>query len=57
MCNKISIPSFHGSPFKRFLDEFDEFELLGKGAHGQVYKARQKLVNQYYAVKIVRHKP
>ncbi|XP_067381581.1 interferon-induced, double-stranded RNA-activated protein kinase isoform X1 [Channa argus] len=40
----------------RFTSEFDCIERLGKGAFGRVFKARQKLLDKYYAVKIVRCK-
>ncbi|KAJ4949495.1 hypothetical protein JOQ06_021010, partial [Pogonophryne albipinna] len=35
-------------------DDFDPIEYLGSGAYGWVYKARRKLEEKYYAVKIVR---
>lgn len=37
----------------RFLLEFDKIECLGKGAFGRVFKARRKLLQKFYAVKIV----
>ncbi|XP_078129314.1 interferon-induced, double-stranded RNA-activated protein kinase-like [Sander vitreus] len=37
----------------RFTSEFDSIESLGSGAFGRVYKARDKLLKKYYAVKIV----
>uniref|UniRef100_A0A3P8R104 non-specific serine/threonine protein kinase n=1 Tax=Astatotilapia calliptera TaxID=8154 RepID=A0A3P8R104_ASTCA len=40
----------------RFTLEFDSIERLGKGAFGRVYKAKHKLLNKYYAIKIVRCK-
>ncbi|XP_028983466.1 interferon-induced, double-stranded RNA-activated protein kinase-like [Betta splendens] len=40
----------------RFLLEFDNIECLGKGAFGRVFRARQKLLDRFYAVKIVRCK-
>lgn len=40
----------------RFTLDFDCIECLAKGAYGHVFKARDKLVKKYYAVKIVRHK-
>ncbi|KAK5853778.1 hypothetical protein PBY51_014905 [Eleginops maclovinus] len=38
----------------RFTSDFDPIEYLGRGAFGAVYKARRKLEEKYYAVKIVR---
>uniref|UniRef100_A0A4W6CDP4 non-specific serine/threonine protein kinase n=1 Tax=Lates calcarifer TaxID=8187 RepID=A0A4W6CDP4_LATCA len=40
----------------RFTSEFDSIERLGKGAFGRVFKAKQKLLDKYYAIKIVRCK-
>uniref|UniRef100_A0A671VIY4 non-specific serine/threonine protein kinase n=1 Tax=Sparus aurata TaxID=8175 RepID=A0A671VIY4_SPAAU len=40
----------------RFRSEFDSIMCLGKGAFGHVYKAKQKLLHKYFAVKIVRCK-
>lgn len=40
----------------RFTLDFDCIECLAKGGYGHVFKARDKLVKKYYAVKIVRHK-
>uniref|UniRef100_A0A7N6AYF6 non-specific serine/threonine protein kinase n=1 Tax=Anabas testudineus TaxID=64144 RepID=A0A7N6AYF6_ANATE len=40
----------------RFTSEFDNIKCLGKGAFGHVFKARQKLLDKHYAVKIVRCK-
>ncbi|XP_070772108.1 interferon-induced, double-stranded RNA-activated protein kinase-like [Enoplosus armatus] len=38
----------------RFTSDFDPMECLGSGAFGFVYKARNKVLDKYYAVKIVR---
>uniref|UniRef100_A0A3P8R011 Protein kinase domain-containing protein n=1 Tax=Astatotilapia calliptera TaxID=8154 RepID=A0A3P8R011_ASTCA len=38
------------------VQDFDCIECLAKGGYGHVFKARDKLVKKYYAVKIVRHK-
>ncbi|XP_044070939.1 interferon-induced, double-stranded RNA-activated protein kinase-like [Siniperca chuatsi] len=37
----------------RFTSDFDPLECLGSGAFGCVYKARHKLLEKYFAVKIV----
>ncbi|XP_049927781.1 interferon-induced, double-stranded RNA-activated protein kinase-like [Epinephelus moara] len=37
----------------RFTSDFDPMECLGRGAFGRVYKARHKLLDKFYAVKIV----
>ncbi|XP_051815651.1 interferon-induced, double-stranded RNA-activated protein kinase-like isoform X2 [Acanthochromis polyacanthus] len=44
------------SALSRFSSDFDSMECLAKGGFGHVYKAREKLVDKYYAVKIVRYK-
>lgn len=38
-----------------FLEDFDLIEKVGKGGYGRVHKARRKLENKYFAVKIVRY--
>ena len=40
----------------RFLKDYDLIERIGDGGFGQVYKARSKLLEKYFAVKIVTHK-
>uniref|UniRef100_A0A3P8U8E3 non-specific serine/threonine protein kinase n=1 Tax=Amphiprion percula TaxID=161767 RepID=A0A3P8U8E3_AMPPE len=40
----------------RFSSDFDSIECLAKGGFGHVFAAREKLVDKYYAVKIVRYK-
>ncbi|XP_037363001.1 eukaryotic translation initiation factor 2-alpha kinase 1 isoform X4 [Talpa occidentalis] len=35
----------------RYLSEFEELAILGKGGYGRVYKVRNKLDGQYYAIK------
>lgn len=39
----------------RYASDFEEIALLGKGAYGQVVKARNVLDSRYYAIKKVRH--
>uniref|UniRef100_A0A667ZM67 non-specific serine/threonine protein kinase n=1 Tax=Myripristis murdjan TaxID=586833 RepID=A0A667ZM67_9TELE len=39
-----------------FTSEFDSIERLGRGGFGRVYKARRKLEERFFAVKIVRFK-
>ncbi|XP_055083324.1 interferon-induced, double-stranded RNA-activated protein kinase-like isoform X3 [Periophthalmus magnuspinnatus] len=40
----------------RFVSDYDSIEALGKGAFGTVFKARQKLLEKYFAIKIIRCK-
>lgn len=40
----------------RFMSDYDSIESLGKGGFGSVYKARRKLLQKDFAVKIVRCK-
>ncbi|KAA0718404.1 Interferon-induced, double-stranded RNA-activated protein kinase [Triplophysa tibetana] len=40
----------------RFLEDFDSISRIGKGSFGRVFKARRKLEDQYFAVKIVKNK-
>ncbi|KAM3863022.1 interferon-induced, double-stranded RNA-activated protein kinase [Diretmus argenteus] len=47
---------FSTPPSIRFTSDYDSIEHLGKGGFGRVYKARQKLVDTHFAVKIVRCK-
>ncbi|KAM4591926.1 uncharacterized protein PAE49_019620 [Odontesthes bonariensis] len=39
-----------------YKSEFDDLDYLGKGAYGRVFKARHKLLDMYYAIKIVPYK-
>ncbi|XP_064376320.1 eukaryotic translation initiation factor 2-alpha kinase 1 isoform X2 [Dromaius novaehollandiae] len=39
------------SQASRYLNEFDEIARLGKGGYGKVYKVRNKLDGQFYAIK------
>uniref|UniRef100_A0A3Q3MT03 non-specific serine/threonine protein kinase n=1 Tax=Mastacembelus armatus TaxID=205130 RepID=A0A3Q3MT03_9TELE len=57
--NTKNSPSLKKSPqpvISRFTSEFDCIERLGTGAFGRVFKARQKLPEKYYAIKVVRYK-
>uniref|UniRef100_A0AAQ5ZCT9 non-specific serine/threonine protein kinase n=1 Tax=Amphiprion ocellaris TaxID=80972 RepID=A0AAQ5ZCT9_AMPOC len=47
---------FLSSCLYRFSPDFDSIECLAKGGFGHVFAAREKLVDKYYAVKIVRYK-
>ncbi|XP_062422587.1 interferon-induced, double-stranded RNA-activated protein kinase-like isoform X3 [Pungitius pungitius] len=51
--NETSIQSNCVHP-NRFTSEFDDIEWLASGVFGNVYKAREKLLQKYFAVKIVR---
>uniref|UniRef100_A0A8C5GB27 non-specific serine/threonine protein kinase n=1 Tax=Gouania willdenowi TaxID=441366 RepID=A0A8C5GB27_GOUWI len=42
--------------FIRFTTDYDSIERLGKGGFGRVFKAKQKLLNRYFAIKIVQCK-
>lgn len=42
--------------FSRFTLDYDSVQSLDKGSFGRVFKARHKLENKYYAVKIVQYK-
>lgn len=39
----------------RYATDFEEIAVLGKGAYGQVVKARNALDSRYYAIKKIRH--
>ncbi|KAI3660114.1 hypothetical protein MP638_002456 [Amoeboaphelidium occidentale] len=41
------------SPVSRYKSEFEEIQVIGKGGHGIVYKARNKLDGEEYAIKKV----
>uniref|UniRef100_A0A8C6P7E6 non-specific serine/threonine protein kinase n=1 Tax=Nothobranchius furzeri TaxID=105023 RepID=A0A8C6P7E6_NOTFU len=40
----------------RFKEDYDSMERLGKGSFGHVFKARHKLEDKFYAVKVVHYK-
>ncbi|XP_077683588.1 eukaryotic translation initiation factor 2-alpha kinase 1 isoform X2 [Eretmochelys imbricata] len=42
---------FFEAQTSRYLNEFDEIARLGKGGYGTVYKVRNKLDGQFYAIK------
>ncbi|KAI9514436.1 hypothetical protein NQZ68_033554 [Dissostichus eleginoides] len=48
------LESHEASSQSMFTSDFDPIEYLGSGGYGWVYKARRKLEEKYYAVKIVR---
>ncbi|XP_039638994.1 interferon-induced, double-stranded RNA-activated protein kinase-like isoform X3 [Perca fluviatilis] len=54
--NSQSEKTTNQSAISRFTSDFDSIVCLGKGAFGQVFKAQQKLIKKYYAIKIVRCK-
>jgi serine/threonine protein kinase len=37
--------------YSRYESDFDEIQKLGKGGFGQVYKVRNKLDGNFYAIK------
>ncbi|CCK71002.1 serine/threonine-protein kinase GCN2 KNAG_0F03410 [Huiozyma naganishii CBS 8797] len=47
--------SMNRSSRSRYATDFEEIAVLGKGAFGQVVKARNTLDSRYYAVKKIRH--
>nr|DBA14331.1 TPA: hypothetical protein GDO54_005319 [Pyxicephalus adspersus] len=56
----ISIASFHiesQRQFSRYFNEFEELQMLGRGAFGAVIKVQNKLDGCYYAVKRVQINP
>ncbi|NXR97499.1 E2AK1 kinase, partial [Oxylabes madagascariensis] len=44
------------SQTSRYLNEFEEVARLGRGGYGQVYKVRNKLDGQFYAIKKIKIK-
>ena len=47
--------SVNPSTKSRYATDFEEIAVLGKGAFGQVVKARNALDSRYYAIKKIRH--
>ncbi|KAK9311863.1 kinase-like domain-containing protein [Lipomyces starkeyi] len=39
----------------RYLQDFEESQLLGRGAYGEVVRARNRLDGRFYAIKKIRH--
>ncbi|NXU90558.1 E2AK1 kinase, partial [Xiphorhynchus elegans] len=63
--NGVSFPNFFllseqevhfEAQTSRYLNEFDEVARLGKGGYGKVYKVRNKLDGQFYAIKKIKIK-
>uniref|UniRef100_A0A8C3GAY0 non-specific serine/threonine protein kinase n=1 Tax=Cyclopterus lumpus TaxID=8103 RepID=A0A8C3GAY0_CYCLU len=52
----FSLPQQYLCYLNRFTTEYDSMVSLGKGTFGRVFRAKQKLLKKYYAVKIVRCK-
>lgn len=51
------MPAGGGASISRYESDFQEMELLGKGAYGAVYKARNRLDGRDYAIKKIRLSP
>lgn len=47
--------SLNSGSRSRYATDFEEIAVLGKGAYGQVVKARNALDSRYYAIKKIRH--
>ena len=55
----VEAPTEHNSlskpfAFSRYMNDFEEIGLLGRGGFGEVVKARHKLENQAYAIKKIK---
>uniref|UniRef100_A0A8C3AUJ9 non-specific serine/threonine protein kinase n=1 Tax=Cyclopterus lumpus TaxID=8103 RepID=A0A8C3AUJ9_CYCLU len=53
---EVHLPQQYLCYLNRFTTEYDSMVSLGKGTFGRVFRAKQKLLKKYYAVKIVRCK-
>lgn len=53
MAASIDMPlrGYPGLHENRYVREFEEFDIVGKGGYGKVYKVKHKLDNSFYAVK------
>ncbi|KAK9479055.1 kinase-like domain-containing protein [Lipomyces japonicus] len=47
--------SYNASFRSRYLQDFEENQLLGRGAYGEVVRARNRLDGRFYAIKKIRH--
>jgi len=52
-----SMPTTGNGNVSRYESDFEEMELLGKGAYGAVFKARNRLDGRDYAIKKIRLSP
>ncbi|KAK9456329.1 kinase-like domain-containing protein [Dipodascopsis uninucleata] len=53
--SRLREETFSGPSHSRYLQDFEEGKLLGKGAYGEVVRARNRLDGRFYAIKKIRH--